>query len=83
MPHTQEWYKHQPESVAENNKVKILWDFNIYVDRLLEAKRPDIGVVDKEEECVIIDIAVPADQNIEVKETEKMEKISGIGQRNH
>ena len=33
-------------------------------------KRPDVVVVDKEEECVIIDIAVPADQNIEVKETE-------------
>ena len=52
-----------------------MWDFNTYVDRLLEAKRPDIVVADKEEkECVIIDIAAPADQNIEMKETEKMEK---------
>ena len=58
----------------KNDKVKILWDFNIYVNWFLEAKGPDTVVVDKEEECVIIDIPVPADQNIEVKETEKMEK---------
>ena len=70
--------------MIENNKVEILWDSNICFDRFLKAKRPDIVVVDKEErECVIIDIAVPADQNIEVKETERMEKISEIGQRNH
>ena len=60
--------------MIENNNVRILWDFNIFVDRFLEAKRPDIVVVDKEEECVIIDVAVPADQSIEMKETEKMEK---------
>ena len=34
----------------------------------------DKGKVEKEEECVIIDIAVPADQNIKMKEIEKMEK---------
>ena len=73
--YTREWYKHQPESVIENDKVKILWDFNIYVDRFLEAKPSDIVVVKKEEkEGVIIDTAVPADQNIEMKESEKMEK---------
>ena len=75
-----ESYKHQPESLIENNKVKILWDFNIYVDRFLKAKRPDIVGVDQEEEnCVIIDIAVPADQNIEVKETEKVDKYQELG----
>ena len=42
-------------------------------------KQPDIVVVDKEEkDCVIIDIAVPADQNIEMKETEKMEKYQDL-----
>ena len=51
-----ESYKHQPESVIENDKVKILWDFNIYIDVFLKDKRPDIVVVDKEEkDWVIID----------------------------
>ena len=74
LSHTQEWCNDQPEFVIENDKVKILWNFNTYVDGFLEAKWPGIIVVDKEEECVIIDIAVPADQNIEIKETEKKEK---------
>ena len=25
----------------ENEKVKILWDFNIFVDKLINARRPD------------------------------------------
>ena len=62
-----EWHQLQPESVVENDKVKILWDFNLSVDRYLEAKRLDIVAIHKEEkDCVIIDIAVPADQNIKM-----------------
>ena len=66
----------------KNDKVRILWDFNIYVNWFLEAKRPDTVGVDKEErECVIIDIAVPADQNIEVKEIEKVEKYQELARK--
>ena len=52
-----------------------MWNLKFCVNRYLEAKRPDIVAVDKQEKkCIIIDIAVPADQIIEMKETEKMEK---------
>ena len=32
-----------PDSVSENNEVKLLWDMNIQHDHVTEAKRPDIG----------------------------------------
>ena len=41
----------------------------------IEHRRPDIVVIDKEKrECKIIDLAVPGDQNIKVKELEEITK---------
>ena len=44
---TDKWYQHSPEPVAENEEVKILWDFMIQTDRVIEHRRPDIVVVEK------------------------------------
>ena len=41
------WYEHEPESAVENKCLKILWDFTIQCDHMIEARRPDIVVVDK------------------------------------
>ena len=41
------WYKHEPESAVENENFKILWDFTIQSNHIIEARRPDIVVVDK------------------------------------
>ena len=41
------WYQHEPQSVVENKNFKILWDFTIQYDPLIEDTRPDIVVVDK------------------------------------
>jgi len=61
-------YDHRAESVLENENVKILWDFNIHTDRIIEARRPDIVVVDKRNaETTIIDIAVPGDYRVKEK----------------
>ena len=39
--------------------MKLLWDMNIECG-IIEAKRPDIALVEKKEKgCLIIDIAVP------------------------
>ena len=43
------WYEHELESVLENEDNKILWDFNIQADHVMEAQRPDLVVVDKNE----------------------------------
>ena len=41
------WYEHEPESVLENEGYKILKDFSIQTDHVIEARRPDLIVVDK------------------------------------
>ena len=73
------WYDHHADSVLENDAAKILWDFNIRTDRVIEARRPDIVVVDKKSlETVLIDIAVPGDFRVKDKETEKIEKYQDL-----
>ena len=63
------WYEHAPDSVSENEEVKLLWGVNIQCDHVTEARRPDIVVVNKQEKkCTIIDIAVPANKRIGEKE---------------
>ena len=69
------WYEHEPENVLENEDCKILWDFSIQTDHVLEARRPDLVVVDKKgRSCKIIDFAVLGDSRIEEKEKDKIEK---------
>ena len=75
--HTQseKWYDHRTETVVENGNIKLLMDFNIQADKIIEARRPDLVVVNKEtKECQIIDIAIPGDARVSRKEDEKMEK---------
>ena len=62
--------------------MKLLWDINIQCDNLIEARRPDLIVIDKKEQKgIIIDIAVPADIRVEEKETEKVEKYQDLKKR--
>ena len=72
-------YEHQPNGVIGLDEVKILWDFNILCDSLIECRRPDIVVVlKKKKECKIIYIAVPRDSRVGEKELEKMEKYDDL-----
>jgi len=53
--------------------VKILWDMNIQTNHVIEHRRPDIVVIDKDNKrALLIDIAVPPDARVEEKEQEKM-----------
>ena len=39
-----------------------MWDFSIQTDHVIEARRPDLVLVDKKERsCKIIDFAVPVE----------------------
>lgn len=72
-------YRHVPLSVVENEKVKLLWDVNIYTDKLIHARRPDIVVVDKvAKKVTLIDMAIPADKNVLKKEKEKVTKYQDL-----
>ena len=69
------WYEHQPEGDSREGNTKILWGFNIQCDHEIEARRPDIVVVNEDaKECQIIDVAVPWDSRVRTKEQEKIEK---------
>ena len=79
LEHTDKWYQHQPAPVVETKRYKLLWDFSIQIDRVIEHRRPDIIIVDWEEkECFTIAVAIPADQNIADKEWEKISKYSEL-----
>ena len=79
LEHKEKWYEHNPEGVAENEGVKLLWDMNIQCDNVIEARRPDIVIIDKKEKsCIIVDIAVPADGRVHEKEREKVEKYQDL-----
>ena len=45
--HTTKWYMHKPESVLENETHRILWYFEIQTDQLIQARRPDLVIVNK------------------------------------
>ena len=73
------WYEHQPEVVQENERYKILWDLNVQTDQVIEARRPDMIVKDKETKFVtIIDFAIPYDTRVNSKEVEKIEKYQDL-----
>ena len=72
---TQHWYQHNPVQVMENEKATILWDYQIKTDRHIQYNKSDLIIQEKESErCVIIDVAIPSDYNIQKKATEKMTK---------
>ena len=75
-----QWYEHEPECFLENEDYKILWHFSIQTDHVIEARSPDLVVIDKKERsCKIIDFAVPRDSRIEEKEKDKIEKYQVLG----
>ena len=62
-------------AAVEDDDVKLIWDINIQCDNVIEARRPDLILVDKKaKSCVIIDVAIPGDCRIREKQIEKVEK---------
>ena len=63
----------------ENAEIKLLWDINIQSGNLIDARRPDLIVINKKEQKgIIIDIAVPTDVRVKEKEKEKVEKYQDL-----
>jgi len=73
------WWCYVPAQVVENDQVKILWDFNIYYDRIISARRPDFTIVEKSRNLVtLVDVAIPADKRILEKEQEIVTKYKDL-----
>ena len=57
----------------------MLWNINVNCYNVIEARRPDIILIDKKErKGIIIDTAVRADVRVGEKEREKMEKYQDL-----
>ena len=56
-----------------------MWGFTIHTDHVIEARRPNLVVVNKKESCKKIDFAVPGDSRIDEKEKDKVEKHQDLG----
>ena len=79
LPYTEKWYEHIPQPVTESTEVTILWGFTVHTDRKIDANRPDIIIKDhREKPCIMLDVAVPADKNISVKELQKPSKYKDL-----
>ena len=57
------------------NENTILWDYAIITDRKILANRPDIVIHDRKSKSYrLIDVSIPDDKNIALKEAEKINK---------
>ena len=68
---------HNPAAVLENDTHKVLWDFDVQMDHLISARRPDLKIINNKKKkriCKIVDFAVPADHRLKLKEHEKKDK---------
>ena len=74
------WYEHKPETVVHStdNNITILWDMTVHTDRAITANRPDIVKDLTNFTCKLIDMTIPSDRNIALKETEKKSKYKDL-----
>ena len=67
----------------KNNNITIMWDMPVNTDRTITENRPDIIVKDSvNSTCNLIDMTVPSDRNIALKETEKKMQVQRPRTRN-
>ena len=63
----------------ENEEVKVLWDINVQCDNVIEARKPDITLIDKKERKeIIIDIAVATNVRVGEKKRKRMENYQDL-----
>ena len=63
----------------KDNNLTIIWDIPVNTDRSITANRPDIIVKDSVNSTYkLIDMTVPSDRNIALKEIEKKSKYKDL-----
>ncbi|XP_045480892.1 uncharacterized protein LOC123685281 [Harmonia axyridis] len=68
-------FEYHPIGVLENDNFKLYWDTFIHTDRPIKHNRPDIMLFNKKERTVeIVDITIPADDNVYKAYVEKTTK---------
>ena len=72
-----EWYNHLSNVVTkrDGDKVTIYWDKPIKAEKKVSYNRPDVAVIDREENTwYIVDFAIPMDCHVKEKEKDKTDK---------
>lgn len=70
--------RHLPQSVTEDEQVKLMWDTTILTDKCLESNRIDITFVYKSrQEWILIDFTIPWDKNIVKVKIESYRNLAG------
>ena len=82
--YTNEWYMHNPESVLANETYKLLLDFEIQMDHLISARRPDLVIAynnnnKKKRTCLLEEFVISADHLVKLKENEKKDQYIDLG----
>lgn len=73
------YYKYTPESYLENQWSKLYYDRTQITTLYTAHNRPDIVLYDKEKRsCTLIDIAVPANVNVQKTYSEKIRKYENL-----
>ncbi|XP_045480902.1 uncharacterized protein LOC123685290 [Harmonia axyridis] len=73
---------YKPQTIVENEQHKIYWDLAVTTDRGVEHNRPDMVVWDnKKKTVIIIDFAVPQDNNLAKSYAEKISKYEALAQQ--
>ena len=72
LPVADKWYNHSPETVVSNDQVTLIWDMQVHTDKEIKANKPDIIIKDHiNSTCQLIDMTIPSDRNVSIKEVEK------------
>ena len=71
------WYEQRWDrgTVFENERAKLVWDFEFHLRKTTTSRRPDLILETKEDRKILIcDMAGPQQQNIDTKRMEKLTK---------
>ena len=65
---------HNPESVQENQKYKILWNFEIQTDPSQLENHTESKIKRKKGTCQHVYFTIPTEPKVEIKKSEKINK---------
>ena len=74
---TEKWFDHVPEKVSSttDGSTEVLWDLKIDTRKEVKHNRPDVVVKEhKKKKWTFVDVTIPMDHRVAVKESEKIEK---------
>ena len=69
--HISKWYMHKPESVLTNETYKKIRNLEVQMDHLISFGQPYLLIVNKKWTLRIVDLAVPVDHRVKLKESKK------------